>query len=48
VIYLMSGGYAPDSARTLRHDDAALGIPWPLPVSAISSNDRAGSAWPVS
>lgn len=48
VVYLMGGGYAPDSARTLSFDDPALGIAWPLPVTVISDNDRSGSAWPVS
>ncbi len=48
IVYLMSGGYAPDSARTLRYDDPAVGISWPLPVSVMSQTDRAGSSWPVS
>lgn len=48
VVYLMSGGYAPDSARTLRFDDPAVGIAWPLPVSIMSQTDRAGASWPVS
>lgn len=48
VVYLMRGGYAPESARTLRYDDPTIGIDWPLPVSVISQNDRSGSAWPVS
>jgi dTDP-4-dehydrorhamnose 3,5-epimerase len=48
VVYLMRGTYAPESARTLRWDDAAVGIHWPLPVSVISDNDRKGAAWPLS
>jgi dTDP-4-dehydrorhamnose 3,5-epimerase len=48
VVYLMRGGYAPESARTLRFDDDALAIDWPLPVSVISDKDRSGAAWPVS
>lgn len=48
VVYLMRGGYAPDSARTLRWDDPAVGIEWPLQTTAISENDLRGAAWPVS
>jgi dTDP-4-dehydrorhamnose 3,5-epimerase len=48
VVYLMRGGYSPASARTLRWDDPAVGIDWPLPVSVLSQNDRSGAAWPVS
>ena len=48
VVYLMRGGYAPQSARTLRWDDPTVAIAWPRPVSVISENDRRGAAWPVS
>ena len=48
VVYLMKGAHAAASARTLRWDDPAVGVHWPLPVSVISDNDRAGTAWPVS
>ncbi|MEP6480443.1 MAG: dTDP-4-dehydrorhamnose 3,5-epimerase family protein [Rhodoglobus sp.] len=47
VIYLMGGGYAPESARTLRWDDPTVAIDWPLPVSIVSESDSAGAAWPV-
>lgn len=46
LVYLMGGGYAPQSARTLRFDDPELGIAWPLPVGAISENDRTAAGWP--
>jgi dTDP-4-dehydrorhamnose 3,5-epimerase len=48
VVYLMRGGYEPDSARTLRFDDPTVGIDWPLPVSVISDADQRGLSWPVS
>jgi dTDP-4-dehydrorhamnose 3,5-epimerase len=48
VVYLMSGGYSPESGRTLRYDDPAVGVVWPLPVSVVSENDRSGAAWPAS
>jgi dTDP-4-dehydrorhamnose 3,5-epimerase len=48
LVYLMRGGYAPQSARTLRWDDPTIGIDWPRPVSVISDNDRQGATWPVS
>lgn len=42
--YQMSTPYAPASARGLRHDDPALGLSWPLPVSVVSARDR---SWPL-
>ena len=44
VTYAMTAQYAPDEAAGLRHDDPALGIGWPLPVSCISERDR---GWPL-
>jgi dTDP-4-dehydrorhamnose 3,5-epimerase len=44
VMYLTSAFYAPESCRGARFDDPALGIQWPLPVSAISEQDR---SWPL-
>lgn len=44
VHYLMSASYDPASARGLRHDDPAIGIDWPLPVTEISERDR---TWPL-
>jgi dTDP-4-dehydrorhamnose 3,5-epimerase len=44
VMYLTSAFYAPESCRGARFDDPAFGIRWPLPVSAISEQDR---NWPL-
>jgi dTDP-4-dehydrorhamnose 3,5-epimerase len=44
VMYLTSAFYAPESCRGARFDDPAFGIQWPLPVSAISEQDR---NWPL-
>jgi dTDP-4-dehydrorhamnose 3,5-epimerase len=44
VSYQMSNDYQPEWERGLRHDDPALGLAWPLPVSAISDKDR---RWPL-
>lgn len=41
--YLVSAAYAPNLERGLRHDDPALGIEWPLPVTVVSDKDR---NWP--
>ena len=46
LTYLISSSYAPAHARTLRWDDATVGISWPLPVTRISARDREGHAWP--
>ena len=44
VSYLISELYVPDAASGVRFDDPAFGIPWPLPVTAMSEKDR---SWPV-
>jgi dTDP-4-dehydrorhamnose 3,5-epimerase len=44
VFYQMSAFYEPAAARGLRHDDPALGIEWPVPVTVVSEKD---SAWPL-
>lgn len=44
VSYQMGEPYAPGHGRGLLHDDPALGIDWPLPVSVISDRDR---SWPA-
>jgi dTDP-4-dehydrorhamnose 3,5-epimerase len=44
VSYLISQFYVPEASRGVRYDDPALGITWPLPVSAISEKDK---SWPV-
>jgi dTDP-4-dehydrorhamnose 3,5-epimerase len=40
IYYLASALYSPQDARGLRHDDPAFDIRWPLPVSAVSDQDR--------
>jgi dTDP-4-dehydrorhamnose 3,5-epimerase len=44
AFYQMNIPFSPGHDRGLRHDDPALGIPWPLPVSQISVKDR---EWPL-
>lgn len=44
VAYQTGEFYSPGYEGGLRYDDPALGIPWPLPVSAISDKD---AAWPL-
>ena len=44
VTYQVGGAYAPVAERGLRWDDPALGLDWPLPVSAISAKD---ATWPL-
>jgi dTDP-4-dehydrorhamnose 3,5-epimerase len=38
--YEMSAPYEPGAEGGLSHDDPRLNLPWPLPVSVISSKDR--------
>jgi dTDP-4-dehydrorhamnose 3,5-epimerase len=40
VLYLISAPFAPGAYGGLRHDDRAIGIAWPLPVSVIADRDR--------
>lgn len=40
VRYQISEFYAPESVRGFRWDDPAVGIAWPLPVTAISPRDQ--------
>jgi dTDP-4-dehydrorhamnose 3,5-epimerase len=44
VAYQVGGAYTPSAERGLRHDDPALGLTWPLPVSMISDKD---ASWPL-
>jgi dTDP-4-dehydrorhamnose 3,5-epimerase len=44
VLYQISEFYAPEHARGLRHDDPALRIDWPLPVTDVSERD---TSWPM-
>lgn len=47
VVYLITGEYVPEAARTLLWQDPSLGVDWPLEVSSISASDEAGQPWPV-
>ena len=42
--YGVSTRYTPGTERGLRHDDPALGVRWPLPVSRLSAKD---ASWPL-
>ena len=44
VTYQVSQEYSPGCERGLRHDDPALDIHWPVPVTVISEKD---AAWPL-
>jgi dTDP-4-dehydrorhamnose 3,5-epimerase len=39
LLYLHTAFYKPESEGGMRHDDPALGIAWPLPVTDISVRD---------
>ena len=39
LLYQHTAPYTPDCEDGLRHDDARLAIPWPLPVSGVSGRD---------
>jgi dTDP-4-dehydrorhamnose 3,5-epimerase len=40
VYYQISVPFHPESSRGIRWDDPAIGVPWPLPVTCISSRDQ--------
>jgi len=40
LLYLHTAFYAPEAEGGVRHDDPALGIRWPLPVTDLSPRDR--------
>jgi dTDP-4-dehydrorhamnose 3,5-epimerase len=44
MYYMTSAFYTPDLAQGVRFDDPAFSIKWPLPVSAVSEQDR---TWPL-
>jgi len=44
VLYQISEFYTPDKSTGVRFDDPKLGIPWPLPVTAMTDKDR---NWPL-
>jgi dTDP-4-dehydrorhamnose 3,5-epimerase len=39
VFYQMSVAFQPESQRGVRYDDPAIGIDWPLPITAMSDKD---------
>lgn len=41
LLYFHTDFYAPDAEGGVRHDDPQLAITWPLPVTDISSRDKA-------
>jgi dTDP-4-dehydrorhamnose 3,5-epimerase len=43
VTYQVTEFYTPGHERGIRHDDPALGISWPQPVTVISAKD---ASWP--
>ncbi len=43
VTYQVTEFYTPGYERGIRHDDPALGLTWPVPVSVISPKD---ASWP--
>jgi len=44
VLYQVSERYTPGQERGLRYNDPALGLEWPLEVTAISEKDN---SWPL-
>lgn len=44
VLYQVSERYTPGQERGLRYNDPALGLDWPLEVTAISEKDN---SWPL-
>ena len=44
VLYKVSAHYAPEHERTIRFDDPAIGIDWPIEANAISLSDKDRSA----
>lgn len=43
LLYLITPAYVPGYAAGVRHDDPALDVRWPIPISAIADRDR---GWP--
>lgn len=44
MLYDASAPFTPSAATGVRHDDPAVGVRWPLPVTVISEQDR---TWPL-
>lgn len=45
VCYRIDREHAPEEDLSVRFDDPALGVDWPLPVEAISAKDLAAGSW---
>lgn len=48
LMYLTSAFYAPECCRGARFNDPTFGIRWPIPVSAMSDQDRNWPLWKAS
>ncbi len=46
ICYRIDREHAPGEDLSVRYDDPALAIEWPLPVAAISDRDLAAGSWP--
>jgi dTDP-4-dehydrorhamnose 3,5-epimerase len=40
VIYKVTNYYSPDHDRSIRFDDPAIGIDWPIPASGVQLSDK--------
>ncbi len=47
LLYSIAGRYSPSHARTIRWDDPALNIPWPLANPILSERDRTAPTMPT-
>lgn len=45
ICYRIDREHSPGEDLSVRYDDPALGIRWPLPVEAISARDLAAGSW---
>jgi len=44
VVYKVTDRYAPDCERSIRFDDPAIGIGWPIPADRVTLSDKDKSA----
>jgi len=40
VVYKVTERYAPEHDRSIRFDDPAIGIDWPVPAAGITLSDK--------
>ena len=40
VLYKVTDYYSPEHDRSIRYDDPAIGIDWPIPASGIQTSDK--------